>query len=78
MIVLSMIVHNEYHNPTPWGETINYIEITFITMEVRDIIYLIVAVILAVIAFYVLIWLLPVIVILIIAYIIYIFLKSGA
>ncbi len=45
-------------------------------MELRDILFIIVAIILAVIVFNVFVWLLPVIIILIIAYIIYLFLKG--
>ncbi|BAW31263.1 putative conserved hypothetical protein [Methanothermobacter sp. MT-2] len=76
-----MIVHNEYHHLTPCINILGKLLLIVVDiryhMELRDIIYLIVAVILAIVAFYVIIWLLPVIIILIIAYIIYMFLKSG-
>lgn len=47
-------------------------------MELRDVAYVVVAIVLAVAIFYLLIWLLPVIIILIIAYIIYIIMKGAS
>lgn len=47
-----------------------------ISMELQDLVYIIVALFLAVILFYIFIWLVPIIIVLIIAYVIYIFLKG--
>ncbi len=46
------------------------------SMEFRDLIYIVIALLLAVVLFYVFIWLVPIIIVLIIAYVIYIFLKG--
>ncbi|RJS49329.1 MAG: hypothetical protein CIT03_03570 [Methanobacterium sp.] len=50
----------------------------FYNMETRDLIYIIVALLVAVAIVTVFFWLLPFIVVLIIAYVIYIFLKDGS
>ena len=46
------------------------------SMEFSDLIYIIIALLLAVVLFYIFIWLVPIIIVLIIAYVIYIFLKG--
>lgn len=46
------------------------------SMEFRDLVYIIIALLLAVVLFYIFIWLVPIIIVLIIAYVIYIFLKG--
>jgi hypothetical protein len=46
------------------------------SMELTDLIYIIIALLVAVVLFYIFIWLVPIIIVLIIAYVIYIFLKG--
>jgi hypothetical protein len=46
------------------------------SMELTDLIYIIIALLIAVVLFYIFIWLVPIIIVLIIAYVIYIFLKG--
>jgi len=46
-------------------------------MEFRDLIYIVIALLLAAVLFYIFIWLVPIIIVLIIAYVIYIFLKGS-
>lgn len=46
------------------------------SMEFSDLVYIIIALFLAVVLFYIFIWLVPIIIVLIIAYVIYIFLKG--
>ncbi len=46
------------------------------SMEFSDLVYIIIALLLAVVLFYIFIWLVPIIIVLIIAYVIYIFLKG--
>lgn len=48
------------------------------SMEIRDIVYIVIALLLAAVLFYVFIWLVPIIIVLIIAYVIYIFLKGSS
>lgn len=49
-----------------------------LSMEFRDIVYIVIALLLAAVLFYVFIWLVPIIIVLIIAYVIYIFLKGSS
>ncbi len=47
-----------------------------LSMEFRDLVYIIIALLMAAVLFYIFIWLVPIIIVLIIAYVIYIFLKG--
>ena len=51
-------------------------ELKHSSMELTDLIYIIIALFVAVVLFYIFIWLVPIIIVLIIAYVIYIFLKG--
>lgn len=58
-------------------ENIYVSKINNINMEFQDLIYIIIALLIAVVLFYIFIWLVPIIIVLIIAYVIYIFLKGS-